>query len=308
MEKGEHRIVAENTKRTSAEQRIRFLVEVAERNNSVLDLAELQRLMPAGYPMTQAKLRNFICRTLTDIHVSHDGFVFDGKVATDLDYVRKSKSISAERIEYARRFVEQHPKLFDKIQIVAVSGSTSYGSSGPQDDLDLMVVARDGFLWISILRLLVYLRAMRLSQPRSLSSRFCLSPIFTRSGLREFLRNSRNALTARDLLTLIPLKGGMELARIITENDWIREYYPQGVQSKKLEESQPREPPKAHPLERLCFEGLQRYLSLVAWARNAKLLRSGREPDLFRFKRSPDYAVYESGRYVELLKMYSSAF
>lgn len=283
-------------------------MDVAQENNVAMPLGELLKLLPAGAVESKDELRRIIEDSLGGELAVESGYV----VRRDMLHLI-GESISAgfeseRKIVQVCWFVRSHPKLFSDALIIAVSGSASYGSARSGDDTDVFLVVRDGHLWTTLFKILVYLRAARLLGLHRGSglSELCVSVVFTKKGFEELLRKRDDPLTARELISLKPVLGLGILNWYISQTAWISRYYPR---------FRPR-PPYALPpksgggglFDKMLGVLLGGYLELVAGLRNALFRLGGRSERVFRVVRSEEQLIYESAKYVALREKYLTHF
>lgn len=286
---------------------MRFFVNVAAENNSAVSAAELIKLLPDGPLLSTKELSKALELQAPDLLAS--GGMVTYRNREDLVYESRLRmEHSRKRIENVRQFVRTHPKLFRNVLVVAVSGSTSYLSSAPSDDLDLLIVTRDGKLWITLLSLLVYLRVRKTLAPvLGKLHDYCLSLSFTKSGFRHFLETSRSPLTARELINLRIIRGADWMAEAVNECKWIREYYPTislGQGSGSFE----NDTRSTSTQENLIHAFLSRYLKFIAAIRNLLFLANGLTARVFRVLENPEMLMYESAKYESLKRRYTEFF
>lgn len=302
LEKGGHGMISEE-----AISRIRFFVGIAAENNSAVSVAELIKLLPDCSPLSANELSRAL-ELQTPEFAAVEGFV---TYRNRVDLVHESKlkmEYSKKRIEKVRHFVQAHNTLFRNALVVAVTGSTSYFSSEPTDDLDLLIVTHDGKLWVTLLSLLIYLRARKLFAP--LLGNFpdyCLSLNFTKNGFRRFLEDSGNPLTARELINLRTVRGANLVAEAVSRCEWIVKYYPRIPLGQKADMDTNV---GAHPAisERLTYALLASYLKFVASIRNFLFLANGVTERVFTVLENSEMLMYESIKYDSLKQRYIEFF
>ncbi|HCA79472.1 MAG TPA: hypothetical protein DEP53_07020 [Bacteroidetes bacterium] len=133
-----------------------------------------------------------------------------------------------ERMEKQRRAVRRMTvaglvarfiSFFPFVRAVMVSGELSKGVAGPESDIDFVVVAKDGRLWVTRTLLIAFKKLFLLNSKKY----FCLNHFITESNL---VVESRNFYSALEMATLKPLVNRRLHAEYVTANEWIREYFP----------------------------------------------------------------------------------
>lgn len=139
-----------------------------------------------------------------------------------------SEGCVAERMEKQRRAVQRLSiaaiigrfiSWFPFVRAVMVSGELSKGVAGPASDIDFVVVAKDGRLWIARTLLIAFKKLFLLNNKKY----FCLNHFITESNL---VVEPRNFYTALELATLKPLVNRRLHAEYLKANGWISEYFP----------------------------------------------------------------------------------
>ncbi len=288
-------------------ERIVFFVSVAQSNNAAISLEDLFNLMPADQVHSVGELEGIIRECLGETLLVEAGYVVMRGALELVETTRMAQLESAKKIQQVKSFVDSHHKLFTNALVVAVSGSASYGSARKGDDVDIFLVTRNGALWSTLFKILLYIRARRILRvdPEN-TSNLCFSVVFTKRGFDELLKSRSDPLSARELINLKPVKGAETLSWYLANTKWIKAYYPRF--------SLPS--PRGHPP--IVFDGKQddtpisillgAYLTIVAKFRNTLFRLQGRDQDVFRVVKSKDKLIYESRRYVDLRARYLEFF
>lgn len=288
-------------------ERIIFFVSVAQSNNAAISLRELLNLMPTDQVHSADQLKDIIRECLGETLLVEAGYVVTREALKLVETTRMAQLESAKKIQQVKSFVDSHHKLFADALVVAVSGSASYGSANKGDDVDIFLITKNGALWSTLFKILLYIRIRRILRVDSENiSNLCFSVAFTKRGFEELLKSRSDPLSARELINLKPVKGGETLGWYLANTEWIKGYYP------SFSSPSPRkQPPMAlgrkqddTPLSIL----LGAYLATVAKLRNTLFRLQGRDQDVFRVIRSKDRLIYESHRYVELRTRYLKFF
>ncbi|PIY68634.1 hypothetical protein COY90_04975 [Candidatus Roizmanbacteria bacterium CG_4_10_14_0_8_um_filter_39_9] len=111
------------------------------------------------------------------------------------------------------------------VKMVAITGSASVGNCTPKDDIDIMIIAKRGYLWIS--RFFTILLSI-LYNVRNL---VCLNLFFDETDL-TIPRNKQTPYVAHEILQMKPvIDKGQIYKRFISENRWVRKIYPNSLMS-----------------------------------------------------------------------------
>lgn len=252
------------------------------------------------YPLTAGEIYSRLSTNHTNIsevqneldELSKQGIVFS---THNFFSVKNDPGLAERRLLGNRRAEEIMPFAIRRAQMiyqfpfvraVSISGSLSKNFMDEKSDLDYFVVTTPGRLWIARASMALYKRIFFRNSHRY----FCANYFIDSQNLRI---EEQNIFTASELSTLIPVCGQHIYHRLIAENKWLVNFYPNFKQHSDSEEYG-----KASWLKKFS-EGL---LSLVATPLDNWLLRQA----LRRWKRQfgshfteQDFAVaFKSGKHV----------
>ncbi len=250
-----------------------------------------------------------------------DGFLLTSPTQSSI--VRAGlQEICAQKLDSAATFAATLARLVPFIRTVAVTGSVAYGSADKWDDIDLFIITKRDRLWISALMTLVLVRlnkSLRLRPPHL--SLFCLSYVHDERGFaNESFANRMNPLFARELVKAKPVVGKHEYRRILEENGWVGNFYPNSylttIKQLANDTSHSMATPNDEPAvpshsflaswaESIVFALLSRYLRVRAYLNNLKLISEGKELRVFEPRMSSVSCVYTSKFYRWLQSLWS---
>lgn len=139
----------------------------------------------------------------------------------------KMKLLSA----YRRALEEEGNVLF-----AGITGSLAMNSASAESDIDLMVITKANTLWQTRLKVLLKLRRLKIDTRRAGKSeqanKLCINMWMDESNLKV---ENKNPYTAHELAQIVPLinRGG-SYDRLLSENRWILDYWPNSVEIKEL--------------------------------------------------------------------------
>ncbi|HKT22728.1 MAG TPA: hypothetical protein VJR06_09000, partial [Nitrososphaerales archaeon] len=243
--------------------RIDLLFRMAERNGSLISVQELSRYLPDGGSESE------IAEAIATHPSLGSRFEVSGGYLTPRAERRGPEALEREAVWRARaRANLSHAARFASLlppsgfEMVAVSGSTSYGSASRSMDLDLFCVAREGKLWASVTQGLVMARFYKFLSPGS--PQICISCVMGLGYAAAQFSRAQSPLFARDALQTKVLKGPETYRSLMSAATWISEYYPRAYEGKDLQPSRAGSPPNASTFERaadrLLFSVVGRYL------------------------------------------------
>lgn len=108
---------------------------------------------------------------------------------------------------------------FPFVKGVCISGSLAKGSVEPDADVDYFIITSPGRLWICRTLLTLYKKTFLLNSRKY----FCINYFVDTKNLQI---PDRNIFTATEITFLIPTYNHSAYKAFMTENDWIKTYYP----------------------------------------------------------------------------------
>jgi len=137
------------------------------------------------------------------------------EVVFDLRSMRASRS--RQLWPRARRYVRLATRL-PFVRFVAVTGALAVDNLGARPDIDLLVVAATGRVWICRRALILLVRLTRLA-----GDELCPNYIISESNLRL---DQRDFFTAHELSQMVPVAGAELYRQMIESNTWATKYLP----------------------------------------------------------------------------------
>ena len=290
-------------------ERIGLLYGAAKRNGSLMTVQEISRLLPEEASQSEVEAAIASVPTLSARFELKAGFLVErhGSQAVDISCTEEENRVVARRnLLRASRFVSM--LRTSRFEVVAVSGSTSYGSAGLSRDADLFCVAPSGMMWISLARSLLLARAHGLLHKERVD--LCFSCVMDESYAFETFGSRRDPLFARDALEARTMMGRGLYLRLLRKASWISGIFPIAYDRKVgdplTRDSGPARTWARNPLNLFLFVIVGRYLRLKSSMLNRRLKKRGRKGDLFDVKCAEDHLIYESRRYKEIRTEYES--
>lgn len=138
-----------------------------------------------------------------------------------------SRKVWRRAIRYSR-LVSRLPY----VRMVAVTGALAVHNIGALPDIDLLVVTRDGRVWICRRALIACVRVARL-----LGDDLCPNYVICESNLEL---DQRDFFTAHELAQMVPMSGLPVYGRMLRANNWANRYLPSALKERTTPEKQPR--------------------------------------------------------------------
>lgn len=161
--------------------------------------------------------------TFPDLSVQ-DGFIGKG----DRMRAMKRRAISAEKLDRAHALVNEIAGI-PWLLFVGVTGSVAFGNAREDDDIDLFVVTGDRRVWVT--RLVEQIRyrskgVRRTYGMKDVADKICINHYVSEKSLDLRPIPSRRFDVAVELAMMRPLLGGSFYRRIIEENSWVYDQFP----------------------------------------------------------------------------------
>ncbi|MBX8631789.1 MAG: hypothetical protein KIY12_01920 [Thermoplasmata archaeon] len=203
-------------------------------------ISELRYSSFCGYSASIDDIQNRLCGADRELiqHCSNaitsllnEGAIkFDGKAlslsadgSTARNYLDDRRR-AEERYRFASQFLNDALADIPDVLLAGIGGSVSYGTAREDDDVDIVIVSRDGALWNVLWRLLLDARKTRKGSPDK--PLLCFSYCIEDSAFRVETATHRSRLFASDFLNMKVVKGEGYYAEILRENEWMASYYP----------------------------------------------------------------------------------
>lgn len=209
------------------------------------------------------------------------------------------RRMAGEYMSFGLSFLEGILPSVPDVLMAGICGSVSYGSAGPDDDIDIMLVCRNGTLWSVMRKVLLAARSVRKREPRK--PIMCLSYCAGDDAFREEAASHRTRLFASDCLNIRVVKGRDYYTNVLESSTWMSSCYPLTYAARVAEgNGDDVDCGGSAGGDRLNYLLIGGYLKTMAWGRNLALRLKGREDELFTARIERDRCVYASDRWRRL--------
>lgn len=306
----------------SQERNIEILYEIAKENGARLSLSDVLDL--ASLTVDEKELVGAWNHSqfLRGKYTLASGEVLE-KSSPQIDYGEASKRVA--RADYNLRVASEFALMFENdesLEVLCVSGSTSYRSASEDDDLDFFCVTKNGSAWIFLLKALFHRRLFQMkenAEGKKLPP-ICFSYVMEDSCARNLFSERSDGLFARDSITAIVLKGEQVYASLLRDCRWIETYFPK-IYRARLNDKQltkhitlEKKIESAHQWQAnillravngILFITLGNYIRFKSYLLNRRFARNGSNERLFKAKISKSYCLFESENYSHLRNKYA---
>lgn len=222
-------------------------------------------------------------------HVERDGRYVCRHGRLSQVAARRARSAAAERAWSDAQRAASTLARFPWVRGVLVTGGLSKQSAVDDGDVDFLLLCAAGSVWTTKSTLHVLRRGL----PERVRNLFCTNYLLDEQHL---LVDDRNAYTAMELATAVPMYGPEACTALLTTNRWAERYVPGYAWSIERARHAPALPARsARPLERLVAPVRPRLeaVSMATWSRfwDQKYDWLPDEVRSQRFKRRPEIAT-----------------
>jgi hypothetical protein len=266
--------------------RVQAIMTVARHHGVEMPSEQLRRWLPAEATPSEEELNGWIREWRSSRSVS-SGLLLGPGTGPD-------ESRTAERKERGSRYLERaHQIVLGPLALavpltmsIGVTGSSAYGEPEAGDDLDFMVITKDGALWVFLLMTFVRLRLGRPRAGAGPDPSPCFNYLMEDAAAREEFGRPRGFLFAREALTTRVITGGSYYRGLLKGSRWLETEVPGAWQGYTASEgtgpSGVRAPVAIRALNGVLFPVVAAYQQAKSLFRNHQLRRSDRREECFR--------------------------
>lgn len=141
---------------------------------------------------------------------------------------KKREILSNLKIKIAEEFARKVSSI-PSLQLVGISGSLSMKNSEKNDDIDIFVISKTGFVWLTRLLLVLFFKSFgvyRANNDKDIKDKFCLNFIVGENKIK-FSKSKRNEYLAHEIVQLLPIfQRDNSYKNFIKNNNWVGEFLP----------------------------------------------------------------------------------
>lgn len=292
-------------------RRVESMLLIARQHQTGVPVRELTSLLSEEGPRSDAEMRSWI-----EQHPGVATLRADLAVHPSVD---RLPSDTLGRLERGRRYLAlargllttQFRLVAPLLRVVSVTGSTAYGEPEPGDDLDLLVIVRDGALWVFLSYAYVVLRLRPLRDGPAERVTSCLNYVATEREARVEFSAPQGLLFAREALTARSIHGEEEYRRLLESARWMQLEFPRLYDSAVRRSAAPGIDGRAPALIRVAnlavFPWLAAYLHLLTLWRNHWFRVRGATDRTYRTITTLDRLFFRSAEFEHLRAEYERA-
>lgn len=289
----------------AANRRLRMLMEIAAELDTGYTTPELTSLLPSEVSDRQ----------VDDWLRAHPELArFDG------EFISPSAAPSqgrGERKERGRRYREAAEAfvagpmrpIAPWIRCIALTGSTAYGEPEAGDDIDFLVIARSGAVWVTLAFLYLAVRFGRRPLLDGQRPELCFNYVIEEGMAEAEFARPQGFLFAREALSVRVLQGSECYAGLLNRAAWMHGWVPRLYGDRGSDRPRPRGPPAEWPVRLLnlsIFPILSAYLQLVGLVRNRGFRSAGTTERSFAVRSEIGRLAFFSSRFDRLRGRYEA--
>ena len=148
-------------------------------------------------------------------------FLFGRK---DLIAIRKNREkISLLKMQKAKKIIKIL-SLIPTIKLIGISGALSMKNSDKDDDIDIFVITKRGFVWTTRFLMVILLLALgvyRNKNSKKYSDKICLNMLLD----EDYMKLEKNLYIAHEITQLVPVfERDNAYENFLQENEWIKNF------------------------------------------------------------------------------------
>lgn len=183
-------------------------------------------------PVKLSTLYGLYGRDVVERYLKHKKkyIVSGGLVGRKEVLLNKTKlRVSARKIKYARKLARLF-KFIPWVRFTAVSGAVSFGNAEERSDIDIFIITAKNRLWLTrgIEAVLFYfLGVRRVLWRKGTKDKLCINFYTSEENLNLDIKKKFRFLTALEIVMLKPVYKEKHYGVLLSENRWVKEYFPE---------------------------------------------------------------------------------
>ena len=161
------------------------------------------------------------------IENAEDYFYLSGR--KDLVEKRKRRKVASVKKLNTARAIIRKCSLLPTVEFIGISGALSMENSDEDDDIDIFVITKRGFVWTTrllLVILLIMLGAYRNRKTKNYSDKICLNMILDKANI-HMSEEDGDLYTAHEIAQLLPVFDRENTyERFIKNNAWVNKFIP----------------------------------------------------------------------------------
>ena len=195
--------------------RIMLAIEIASKSGQAISTREIEQMLPPKKePINVLTIIKNDSSVSESVSMENGFVVLKGCESLFSERLLREK-VSKKYTGLARTFVSELMRRSTYVELAAVCGSVAYGSAKPSDDIDIFLLTKENHMWVTFFKALLLARAFytkaSINKERA---DFCLSYMHDWANFEKEVTQQKNALFAREFLSLYIIKGTMQYSAL----------------------------------------------------------------------------------------------
>lgn len=133
------------------------------------------------------------------------------------------EKVSLQKMQKAKEIIRML-SLIPTVQLIGISGALSMKNSDKDDDIDIFVITKNGFVWTTRFLMVIFLLvlgAYRNKNSKKYSDKICLNMLLD----ENYIKLEKNLYIAHEIAQLIPVfERDNAYEKFLRENDWVKNF------------------------------------------------------------------------------------
>ncbi|OGH11696.1 MAG: hypothetical protein A3B38_03335 [Candidatus Levybacteria bacterium RIFCSPLOWO2_01_FULL_36_13] len=188
------------------------------------------------YPLKKKEIWQFLDKKISykkfenllkNIH-RKDSFYFLNKKKNNIEKRKRRERISNSKINKTLKYIKKI-SFIPSLQFAGISGGLSMKNSEKNDDIDIFIISKKDFVWLTRLLLVLLFKfqgVYRSKGETNVKDKFCLNFIIGENKI-SFNKSERNLYLAHEIVQLLPIfQRDSTYYDFIEKNNWIGNFLP----------------------------------------------------------------------------------
>jgi hypothetical protein len=288
-----------------AGDRLRALFHIAEEMGTGFSVSELVALLPNG--VTDVGVRAWL-KAHPDVAKFDEGLALPANGS--LEHRSERRTRGELYLEAARAFVDgPMAPIRPWVESIGLTGSAAYGEPQAGDDLDFLVVARSGAVWVILAYVYILVRLGRGPRLPEGFPEACFNYVLDGPAARREFERPQGFLFAREALAVRTLYGEEYYRGLLGSATWMSAVVPKLYADRSRSPPLPPAPRAPWPVRwanAVLFPILATYLQFVGAVRNRRFVERGLPERTFAVRTRMGSMALVSSRFERLRAEYEA--
>ncbi len=168
-----------------------------------------------------------VLSSLSDVSQKEGYYFFSGRER--IVAKRKNRENESQKKEEKSLSIVRMLRFIPGVQYVGISGSLAMHNSEKNDDIDLFIISRGGYVWTTRFFVSVFFRIigkLRVKNDQNTKDKFCINMLIDSQHM-QFRNKRKNVYTAHELVQLRTcINKNSSYEQLLHENNWLNSFLP----------------------------------------------------------------------------------